>query len=41
MALGSNGNWRSELLRLRLARKIGTDTVKFLIEPVATIRTPR
>ena len=34
MALGLDGNWRAELLRLRLARKIGTDTVKFLIEPV-------
>jgi penicillin amidase len=34
MALGLDGNWRAELLRLRLARKIGTDGVKFLIEPV-------
>src|SRR3954464_3949714 len=34
MALGLDGNWRSELLRLRLARKIGTNPVKFLIEPV-------
>jgi len=33
MALGLDGNWRAELLRLRLARKVGTDTVKFLIEP--------
>ena len=34
MALGLDGNWRAELLRLRIARKIGTDGVKFLIEPV-------
>jgi len=33
MALGLDGNWRAELLRLRLARKIGPDGVKFLIEP--------
>ncbi|HEX9555945.1 MAG TPA: penicillin acylase family protein [Reyranella sp.] len=33
MALGLDGNWRAELLRLRLARKIGEDGVKFLIEP--------
>ena len=33
MALGLDGNWRAELLRLRLARKIGDDGVKFLIEP--------
>jgi penicillin amidase len=33
MALGLDGNWRAELLRLRLARKIGEDSVKFLIEP--------
>ena len=32
MALGLDGNWRAELLRLRLARKIGVDGVKFLIE---------
>jgi penicillin amidase len=32
MALGLDGNWRAELLRLRLARKIGEDGVKFLIE---------
>ena len=32
MALGLDGNWRAELLRLRLARKIGIDGVKFLIE---------
>lgn len=33
MAIGLDGNWRAELLRLRLARKIGDDGVKFLIEP--------
>jgi len=33
MALGLDGNWRAELLRLRLAHKIGDDGVKFLIEP--------
>ena len=33
MALSLDGNWRAELLRLRLARKIGEDGVKFLIEP--------
>jgi len=38
MALGLDGNWRAELLRLRLARKIGADGVKFLIEPVGDNR---
>ncbi len=33
MALGLDGNWRAELLRLRLAQKIGDNGVKFLIEP--------
>lgn len=33
MALGLDGNWRAELLRLRLSQKIGEDGVKFLIEP--------
>ena len=33
MALGLDGNWRAELLRLRLANKIGEAGVKFLIEP--------
>ncbi len=33
MALGLDGNWRAELLRLTLARKIGEDGVKFLIQP--------
>src|SRR5882757_6440719 len=33
MALGLDGNWRAELLRLRLARKIGENGVKFLIGP--------
>ncbi|MEK7687244.1 MAG: penicillin acylase family protein, partial [Pseudomonadota bacterium] len=33
MALGLDGNWRAELLRLRLAQKIGDAGVKFLIEP--------
>jgi penicillin amidase len=32
MAISLDGNWRAELLRLRLARKIGVDGVKFLIE---------
>jgi penicillin amidase len=31
MALGLDGNWRSELLRLRLLRKVGEDNLKFLI----------
>ena len=35
MALGLDGNWRAELLRLRLARKIGENGVKFLIGPPA------
>jgi penicillin amidase len=34
MALGLDGNWRAELLRLRLSRRIGMDAVKFLIEPL-------
>ena len=33
MALGLDGNWRAELLRLRLSQKIGEDGVKFLIQP--------
>ena len=32
MALGLDGNWRSELLRLRLAKKIGDEAMKFLID---------
>ena len=32
MALGLDGNWRAELLRARLARRIGPDGVKFLID---------
>ena len=32
MALTLDGNWRSELLRLELLRKIGEDGVKFFIE---------
>jgi len=32
MALTLDGNWRAELLRLELLRKIGEDGVKFLIE---------
>lgn len=32
MALTLDGNWRAELLRLMLARRIGEDGVKFLIE---------
>ncbi|MBN9541762.1 MAG: penicillin acylase family protein, partial [Alphaproteobacteria bacterium] len=38
MALGLDGNWRAELLRLRLAQKIGEDGVKFLIEPAGESR---
>jgi penicillin amidase len=38
MALGLDGNWRAELLRLRLARKIGDDGVKFLIAPAGDSR---
>ncbi|WP_421998175.1 penicillin acylase family protein [Reyranella sp.] len=33
MALGLDGNWRAELLRLRLAQRIGVDGVKFLTAP--------
>jgi penicillin amidase len=33
MALSLDGNWRAELLRLRLARRLGEDGVKFLIGP--------
>ncbi len=32
MALGLDGNWRGELLRLRLARKVGEEATKFLID---------
>jgi penicillin amidase len=35
MALGLDGNWRAELLRLRLARKIGESGVRFLMGPPA------
>jgi penicillin G amidase len=35
MALGLDGNWRAELLRLRLARKLGESGAKFLIGPPA------
>jgi penicillin G amidase len=38
MALGLDGNWRAELLRLRLAQRIGTDAVKFLIQPLGDNR---
>src|SRR5258708_37737991 len=31
MALSLDGNWRSELFRLRLLRKVGEDNLKFLI----------
>ncbi len=46
MALGLDGNWRAELLRLRLSQKIGEDAVKFLIAPAgessdATLSTVR
>src|SRR5260370_7762925 len=40
MALGLDGNWRAELLRLRLAPKIGEDGVKFPIEPPGHHRDP-
>ncbi len=33
MALSLDGNWRSELMRLRLLKKLGEDGVNFLIEP--------
>ena len=33
MALSLDGNWRAELLRLRLLKKIGEDGVKFLTQP--------
>jgi len=32
MALGLDGNWRAELLRLMLAKKIGEDDMKFMID---------
>jgi len=32
MALGLDGNWRGELLRLRLAKKMGDDATKFLMD---------
>src|SRR5947207_13856319 len=32
MALGLDGNWRAELLRLRLLRKVGEDNLKFLMD---------
>src|SRR5215471_11281963 len=32
MALGLDGNWRAELLRLRLLRKVGEDNLKFLMQ---------
>jgi len=38
MALTLDGNWRAELLRLELLRKIGEDGVKFFIEPAGDSR---
>ncbi|UYN97511.1 MAG: penicillin acylase family protein [Enhydrobacter sp.] len=38
MALSLDGNWRAELLRLRLLKKIGEDGVRFLIEPTGDPR---
>jgi penicillin amidase len=38
MALGLDGNWRAELLRLRLAKKIGEDGTKFLMESAGESR---
>ncbi len=32
MALSLDGNWRAELLRLRLLRKVGEDNLKFLMD---------
>jgi penicillin amidase len=32
MALGLDGNWRGELLRLRLAKKIGEEATRFLMD---------
>lgn len=32
MALGLDGNWRGELLRLRLSRKIGEEATRFLMD---------
>jgi len=32
MALGLDGNWRAELFRLQLLRKVGEDNLKFLID---------
>ena len=32
MALGLDGNWRGELLRLRLAKKIGEEPTRFLLD---------
>ncbi len=33
MALTLDGNWRAELLRLRLLKAVGEDNLKFLIQP--------
>ncbi|MFI5001967.1 MAG: penicillin acylase family protein [Reyranellales bacterium] len=38
MALTLDGNWRAELLRLRLARKLGEEGVKFLTDPAGESR---
>jgi penicillin amidase len=38
MALSLDGNWRAELLRLRMLKAIGEEGVKFLIEPAGESR---
>jgi penicillin G amidase len=38
MALTLDGNWRAELLRSRLLKKLGEDGVRFLIEPTGDSR---
>ena len=38
MALMLDGNWRAELLRMRLPRRLGDDGLKFLIEPNSEAR---
>ncbi len=38
MALTLDGNWRSELLRLKLLRKVGEDGLKLLTEPAGESR---
>ena len=42
MALSLDGNWRGELLRLRMLRLLGEDNLKFLMDrPSEKAATPR